>query len=167
MPVLALAAPLQISDKFFVALMMLVLFGVLLRINLGSLSRQSIVLAVGASLLTVLVLEAVLPTHCGGIHELGWLAGLVGVLCGAICLRPVQTVSSRPRRWRTISLLILACITGPLVGLILAQLKIVLADVSPLDRENEYWVFTSVGAIAGVIAAATIAIARLSSAHKA
>ncbi len=74
MLILAWAAPLPIVDKFVVALMMLALAGMLVRITSGPFTGRSIAVAVGASLVIVLVLEAALPRYFGGLHESGVLA---------------------------------------------------------------------------------------------
>ncbi len=83
------------------------------------------------------------------------------MLSGAIFLRPVQPVSNRRRASGALRLFILACITGPILGLILAQLTILLTNVSPLDRVYVYSQFTTIGTIAGVIGAAIVAFASL------
>ena len=163
MLVLALAPPLPFIGKLVVTLVMLALAGMLIRDAGGSLTWLSIAVAVGASLLIVIALEtAPLPRYFRGLHEpRGLVAGIVGVLCGTIFLRPTSSAPKRQRASGALRLFLLACISGPLFGLVWAYLTILLTNVSPLDRGYTYSVNVGIGMIAGVFGGAMLVLASI------
>jgi hypothetical protein len=160
---LALSPPLPFVGKLVVTLVMLTLAGMLIRDAGGSLTRQSIAVAVGASLMIVIVLEtAPLPKYFRGLHEPSVLvAGIVGVLCGAILLRPTSSAPKRQRASGPLSLFLLACVGGPLFGLVWAYLTILLTNVSPMDLGYTYSVNVGIGMIAGVFGGVMLVVASL------
>ena len=163
MLVFALMPPLPFVGKLVVTLVMLALAGMLIRDAGGALTQQSIAVAVGASLMTVIALEtAPLPRYFRGLHEpSGLVAGIVGVLCGAIFLRPTSSAPKRQRASGPLSLFLLACISGPLFGLVWSYLTILLTNVSPIDRGYTYSVNVGIGMIAGVFGGVMLVLASL------
>ena len=162
MSILAMAPPLPVGGKLFVAVLMLALAGVLLRmIRGGPFTRKSIGLAVAASVVTVVLLEAALPSsYGGGFHDRGVLAAVAGTL-SSILLRPVPQSTERRRCYRPLVLSALAFASGPVIGLLLATLTVLLSDVPPMDRAYTFGVFTLIGTFAGVIGAILVAVVAL------
>lgn len=160
MTIFAMPPPVPLGGKLFVALLMLGLSALLFRTIRGPFTGRSLVPAVVVSLMIVIALEALLPARYGsGLHDLGVLAALVGVVSGAICLRKAAQMAG-PRRvavpkWR---LVVFALVSGPLLGVFLATLVALFADVSSLDRGYIFAVFGSVGAAAGIIAGLVVAV---------
>jgi hypothetical protein len=152
--------PVPLGGKLFVALLMLGLCALLFRAIQGPFTGRSLVPAVVVSLVIVIALEALLPARYGsGLHDLGILAALVGVVSGAICLRKAAQKAG-PRwvatpKWRLVAF---AVVSGPIIGVLLATLVVVLADVSSLDRGFMFAVFGSVGAAAGIVAGLVVAV---------
>jgi MFS family permease len=64
-------------------------------------------------------------------------------------------------RDRRAGLGLVAILCGPLLGAILAGLATHLGDVHPLDVRYTYWVFISIGAIAGFLTGCAFAVAAL------
>lgn len=161
----ATAPPVPLGGKLFVALLVLTLVGVLLwRLRGGPFSGVSIAVAVVASAVAVFVLELTLSRYCGGgLHNRGVLAAIVGALCGVGFLRPVRKKLNAAQRPRTLRLCMMALVGGPLLGVILATLTILLSRVSPLDRGYTLGVFIKIGALAGLIGAGLIAVVHLCS----
>ena len=163
MLVFALMPPLPFTGKLVVTMVMLALAGMLIRDAGGTLTRQSIAVAVGVSRLIVIALETIpLPKYFRGLHEpSGLVAGFVGVLCGAIFLRPTSSVPKRQRASGPLRLFLLACISGPLFGLVWAYLTILLSNASPLDRGYSYSVYVGIGVFAGVFGGVMLVLASL------
>jgi hypothetical protein len=112
--------------------------------------------------MVVIALEAALPSsYGGGFHDRGVLAAVVGAL-SAIFLRPIRQLSEHRRNSRTLRLSALAFAAGPLIGLLLATLTILLADVPRVDRLYTFGVFTLIGTLAGAIGASVVAVVSLS-----
>ncbi|MDA0834552.1 MAG: hypothetical protein O2955_11515 [Planctomycetota bacterium] len=160
MLVLAMAPPFPLGGKIFIALLMLGMIGMLLRAVRGvSLTGRSIGLAIAAAVAAVVVLEKMFPgSYGGGFHNLGVLAAGIGAISGAALLRPTRQVNHRATS-RGLRLVALTFISGPLVGLVLASLTVLLSDVSPMDRGYTFEVFTLIGLLAGLIGVLVVAAA--------
>lgn len=160
MSILAMAPPVSIGGKILVALLLLGLVGILSRAIRGaSFTGRSIRLSIGVTVGVLVVLEALLPSSFGGgFHDRGVLAAIVGACSGAGLFRPAGR-GGHARTSSTRSLAAIAFITGPLMGLVLASLTVLLTDVSPLDRGYTFGVFTMIGLLAGLIGAVVVGIA--------
>lgn len=156
--ILAMPPPLPFGGQVFIALLMLVLVGLLIQTIRGvPFTRQSIGFAVIAAVAGVVVLEAIPSFHDSDFHKLGLLAAVVGIL-SALALQPVRLESARRHFSDPLRLSALAFVSGPVLGLILASLKVLLSNVSPLDVGYTLGSFTVVGTIAGGIGAIFVAV---------
>lgn len=157
MSVLAMAPPVPLPGKLLAALLMLALGAVLFRATRGPFTIKSLVVAILVSVVTVVALQLLLPSHYGpGLHDRAILAALVGALSSGILLRPANRTSGKQhasRRWR---LAVLALVSGPLFGLFLATLVVLFGEVPPMDRGFIFGVFGWVGVIAGLISALVV-----------
>ncbi len=160
MLILAMAPPIPLAGKIFVALLSLVLVGVAVpAIRGASFTGRSIGLAIVVAVGVVVVLEALLPSSYGlGFHDRGVLAAVFGAISGAALLRPARK-GGHSRTSNSLRLSAITFVTGPLVGLVLASLTVLLSDVSPLDRGYTFGVFTLIGLLAGLLGAVVVAIA--------
>ena len=161
MLILAMAPPESLSFKLFVALLMLGLVGIFLRARRGSsFSGRSVWLSIAVATSVVLMLEALLPGSYGdGLHDRGLLAAIVGAISAASLLRAAEQGGQKgPSSSKNLA--VIALITGPLTGLALATLTVLLTDVPPMDRGHTVWVFTVIG---GGIVAMAQALSKLDS----
>ncbi|MGM0488509.1 MAG: hypothetical protein ACQESR_17325 [Planctomycetota bacterium] len=159
MSVLAMAPPVPLGGKLFVALLMLGLGAVLFRAVRGPFTGQSFALAVLVSVVTIVALEILLPSRHGpGLHDRGVLAAVVGALSSGVFLRPASRKTGEQQGSREWRLPILALVSGPLLGLFLALLVVLFADVPPVDRGFTFAVCGWMGMIAGLISAVLVAV---------
>ena len=87
-----------------------------------------------------------------------------GLLIGITVVAAILTAFLCGKRrfgWRRLLLCVLTLILGPLAGALLGGLTIMFNDAHPLDRWPTVISFTSVGAVAGVVAAMWIGITSL------
>jgi len=78
---------------------------------------------------------------------------VVAALIGAFLRRPAD---SSPRR--VVTFIVAALVTGPLFGVALAMLVLVIGDVHPLERMHYLQSFTIIGTMAGGLASVMIAL---------
>src|SRR5688572_14132433 len=87
---------------------------------------------------------------------------LPGVAFGIVLVTALALVflprPAKADRGRPLKLTIITLLAGPLVGVGLAWLAILLGDVDPIDRTWTFQVFAAIGAIAGAIAAVIIGL---------
>jgi hypothetical protein len=159
-----MAPPVSLGGKSFIALLMLSVVGLLIRLLRGGPSTdKSLMIGAILSVLAVSTLEAVFPnSYRLALHDRGILAAIIGGIMAAVALRPDRPRSAVGRTSAVLRLSILAFITGPLLGLLFAALTFLLFDVSPLDQGYTLGMWTSIGALAGLIGAGLIAVVSLS-----
>lgn len=157
---LAMAPPIPLGGKLFLSFLMVALIGLLLRATRRStFTGWSAAVALAASLLIVVTLEAVVPYSPEyWIHNQGILAAFVGASCAALLLRPQQQDAKHRDDVSSARTALLACTVGPLLGLTIASLAVLLGNVSPLDRGYTFGVCIWIGLLAGVIGAGLVAM---------
>ncbi|MEK6237549.1 MAG: hypothetical protein N2C14_22810, partial [Planctomycetales bacterium] len=146
------------------------LTGVLIRARRGApFIGQSIPIAAVATVYVLVILEALLPSpYYFFFHDQGLLAAIVGGMCGAVLLRSARREGSQRPPSNIPRLAALTFISGPLIGLILAWLKILGTDESqPSDGINPFGLFIPIGVVAGLIAAGSVAVASASGSWRA
>ncbi len=159
--VLAMISPKSLGGKTISALLLLLLVGLLVRLVRGRpLTKSSVLIAIVCAVTVVTVLCLSIPGVLGErFLKLKVYAAVVGGLGGAFFFRSVRLDDSQRRTFPTLRSSVLTFICGPLVGLIVAGLKLLLIDVHPLDRVYFVVVHTLIGTVAGLIGAVVVAFA--------
>lgn len=160
MHLMAAGPPMPLNGKFFVALLMLLMVGTLIRLILKRpLSGWSIVAAIAVTLLVVACAEATLPITFGpNFHNLGMLAAVLGGLVGVLLLMPLGKATSKGRLLPALWTSLKVFICGPLLGAGIALVSIAVAGIPPLDRGYILASCTAVGVVAGIVVALVIAV---------
>lgn len=160
MLIVAMAPPLPLGSKLFLALLMLGVIGLLRRVRSGRpFTGQSIVLAIAVTAGAVVLLEGLLPRQdMGGFHELGLLAAFVGAFAAARLLRYADDTGEAKTSNRQ-HLAAITFVTGPLIGLVLALLTLLFTNVLPLDRVDTIGSFVAIGVVAGLLGAGLVTFA--------